>query len=127
LGDLTLGKIIQRFLLYVGIALAVLVAFAAVIVLSKGRGEHVSGGWFGFVGYAGLLFWVTIERTREHWQRLGYWLAIGGLLVVHTLVFVAILRAYPEWRMIWFMAVVVVEGGLFGAILYLLFGERESQ
>jgi len=127
LSDLTLGKIIQRFLLYVGIAFAVLVVFAAVIVLSKGRGGHISGGWFGFVGYTGLLFWVTIRQTREHWQRLGYWLAIGGLLVVHSLAFVAILRAYPAWRMIWFMPVVVVEGGLFGAILYLLFGHRKRQ
>ena len=41
---------------------------------------------------------------------------------VHSLAFIAALRAYPEWRMIWFMPVVIVEGGLFGAILYLLFG-----
>jgi hypothetical protein len=123
LSGMTLIKIIQRLLLYVGIALAVLAVFAAVIIFTKGRGVgHVSGGWFGLVGYTGLLFWVTIRQTREHWQRLGYWLTMGGLLVVHSLAFVAILRAYPQWRMIWFMPVVIVEGGLFGAILYLLFG-----
>jgi hypothetical protein len=127
LSDLTLGKIIQRFLLYVGIALAVLAVFAAVIVFTKGGVGDVSGGWFGLVGYTGLLFWVTIRQTREHWQRLGYWLAIGGLLVVHSLAFVAILRAYPQWRMIWFLPVVIVEGGLFGAILYLLFADRKRQ
>ena len=127
LSDLTFGKIIQRFLLYVGIALAVLAVFAAVIVFTKGGVGHVSGRWFGLVGYTGLLFWVTIRQTREHWQRLGYWLAIGGLLVVHMLAFVAILRAYPQWRMIWLLPVVIVEGGLFGAILYLLFGSSKRQ
>jgi FtsH-binding integral membrane protein len=88
--DLTLGKIIRRFFLYVGIALAVLAVFAALIVFTKGGVGHISGGWFGLLGYTGLLFWVTIRQTREHWLRLGYWLAIGGLLLVHSLAFVAI-------------------------------------
>jgi hypothetical protein len=123
---MTLTKIIQRFLLYVGIALAVLVVLAAVIIFTKGGIGHVSGGWFGLVGYTGLLFWATIRQTRAHWQRVGYWFTLGGLLVVHSLAFVGILRAYPEWPMIWFMPVVIVEGGLFGAILFVLFAKGRS-
>jgi hypothetical protein len=122
-----LGKIIQRLLLYLGIALGVLAVFAALIVFTKGGVGHVSGGWFGLVGYTGLLFWVTIRQTREHWRNSGYWLAIGGLLIVHSLAFAAVLHAYPLWRMIWFMPVVIGEGGLFGAILYLLFADRKRQ
>jgi O-antigen ligase len=90
---MSLGKIIQRLFLYVGIALGVLAVFAAVIIFTKGGG-HVSAGWFGLVGYTCLLFWVTMRQTREHWQRAGYWFTVGGLLVVHSLAFVAILRAY---------------------------------
>ena len=127
MSDLTLRTSIQRFLLYVGIALAVLAVFAAFIVFTRGGVGHVSGGWFGLVGYTGLLFWVTIRQTREHWQRLDYWFAMGSLLVVHFLAFVVILRAYPQWRMIWFMPVVIVEGGSFGAILSLLFVGRKHQ
>ena len=127
MSDLTLGKIVQRFFLYVGIAVAVLAIFAAFIVFTKGGIGDISDGWFGLVGYTGLLFWVTIRQTREHWQRLGYWLAMGGLLVVHSLAFDAILRAYPQWRMIWFMPVVIVEGGLFGAVLYLLFARGKHR
>jgi len=124
LGRLSFWKIVQRFLLYVAIALVVLVFIAAVVILTKGRIGRVSGGWFGLVVYTGLLFWVTIRQSREHWQRLGYWLAIAGFLLVHLLAFIAILRAYPEWRMIWYWPIVVVEGGLFGPILYLLFGSH---
>lgn|GEM_PF-3629956 len=47
------------------------------------------------MGYTGLLFWVTTRQTRVHWQRVGYWFTLGGLLVVHSLAFVCILRAYP--------------------------------
>ena len=52
---------------------------------------------------------------------------MGGLLVVHSLAFVGVLRAYPQWPMIWFMPVVIVEGEVFGVILYMLFGDRKRQ
>jgi hypothetical protein len=65
-----------------------------------------------------------IGRSRERWNRPAFWLAILGLLAVHLLAFVAILRSYPEWRMIWFMPIVIVEAGLFSIILDMLLGNR---
>ena len=118
--ELTLGKVVQRFLLYVGIGLYVLAVLAVGIVLSKGA--KVPSAWLALAVFTSGLFWVTIRQSRAYWRRLGFWLAIAGLLVVHLLVFVPILRVYPEWRGIWFVPVIIVEGGLFGAILYLLFG-----
>lgn len=123
--ELTWGKIVQRFLLYVGIALVVLVVTAVAIVLSKGT--KVSGGWIALAVYTAGLFWVTIKQSKTYWGRPSFWAAIAGLLVVHLLAFVAVLRAYPEWRGIWFWPVVIVEGGLFGAIFYVLFGDRKHQ
>lgn len=123
MSELTFGKIVQRFFVYVGIALAVLVLFGVAIVLSKGA--KISGDWIALAVYTVGLFWVTIRQSRRYWRRPGFWLAIAGLLVVHLLAFVAILRAYPQFRGIWFWPIVIVEGGLFGAILYLLFGERK--
>ncbi len=125
LSELTLGKIVQRFFLYIGIALAVLVVFAAAIVLSKGA--KFSGEWIALAIFTSGLFWVTIRQSREYWRRPGFWLAIASLLVVHLLAFVVILRTYPQWRGIWFWPVVIVEGGMFGAILYLLFGAHKHQ
>jgi len=54
------------------------------------------------------------------------WLAVAGLLAVHLLAFVAILRSYPQWRMIWFMPVVVLEAGLFSVIVNMLLGNRAN-
>lgn len=124
LSELTFGKIVQRFFLYIGIALVVLVVFAVAIVLSKG--SKLSGVWIALAVYTSGLFWITIRQSRGYWRRPGFWLAIAGLLVVHLLAFVAILRAYPQWRVIWFWPIGIVEGGLFGAILYLLFGAQTS-
>lgn len=122
MSEWTLWKIVRRSFLYVGIALTVLAVIAVFIVLTKGA--QISGGWFGLVGYTSLLFWVTISKSRERWHRPMFWLAVVGLLVVHLLAFVAILRSYPEWRMIWFMPVVIVEAGLFSIILNMLLGYR---
>ncbi|MFZ0293285.1 MAG: hypothetical protein WAL52_06740 [Candidatus Sulfotelmatobacter sp.] len=124
---MSLRKVVQRLFLYIGIALAVLALFAAAIILSKGAVGRVPGAWMALAMFTCGLFWVTIRQSRAYWRCLGFWLAITGLLVVHLLVFVAILRAYPQWREIWFLPVMIVEGALFGAVLYLIFGIREHQ
>jgi len=63
---------------------------------------------------------VTISKSREAWHRPTFWLAVVGLLAVHLLAFVAILRSYPEFRMIWFMPIVIVEAAFFSIILNML-------
>lgn len=126
LSEMTFGKIVRRFVLYVGIALAVLAVFAAAIVLSKGTVGRLSGAWMGLLVFTFGLFWVVVRQSRAYWQHLGFSLAIAGLLAVHLLAFISVLRVYPQWRGIWFVPAVIVEGGLFGAILYLLFGARKN-
>lgn len=123
MSEMTFGKIVQRLFLYVGIALAVLALFAIVIVGSKGA--KIPSAWLALAVFTSCLFWITIRQSRAYWHRFGFWVAIAGLLVVHLLLFIAILRGYPQWREIWFVPIIIVEGGLFGAILYLLFGERK--
>ncbi len=126
---MSVGKIVRRALLYIGLAFASLAAFALLFAVLVHTGHtHIERGswsWVALAVFTAGLFWVTVKQSKAYWRRLGFWLAIAGLLVVHLLVFVAILRAYPQWREIWFWPVVIVEAGLFGAILYLLFGGRE--
>jgi hypothetical protein len=108
--ELTLGKVVQRFLLYAGVALAVLAVFAAAIVLSKGTVGRLSGAWMGLVVFTFCLFWVIVRQWRAYWHHLGLWLAIAGLLALHLPAFIFVLRVYPQWREIWFVPVVIVEG-----------------
>ena len=124
-----LGKLVRRGLLYIGLALASLTAFALVFALLvyTGHTGRLPWDWIALAVFTSGLFWVTIRQSRAYWRHASFWLVIAGLLVVHLLLFVAILRVYPQWREIWFWPVMVVEAGLFGAILYLLFGERKRQ
>jgi hypothetical protein len=64
----------------------------------------------------------TSAPMKANNHQVTFWLAAAGLFIVHFLVFVAILRCYPQWRMIWFMPIVIVEAGLFSVILNLLLG-----
>ena len=122
--ELTLWKIVRRAFLYVGLALAGLAGIGLLIAVSIRTGIPITGGSIGLVGYTSLLFCVTVSRSRERWHRPTFWLAVAGLLAVHLLAFVAILRVYPEWRMIWLMPIVVLEAGLFSIILDMLLGYR---
>lgn len=125
MSELSFGKLVQRLFVYVGIALVVLVVFAVAIVLTKGA--KVSGAWIALVVYTVGLFWVTIRQSRRYWQHSSFWLAIVGLAVVHVLAFIAVLRAYPQWRGIWFWPIMLVEAGLFGTIFYLLYGKQKDE
>jgi hypothetical protein len=129
LRELTVGKIARRGLLYFGIAIGFLAFFAVVFaaLVYTGHTGHISGRWIALAVYTVGLFWVTVRQSTGYWRRPGFWMAIAGLLVVHLLAFVALLRAYPQWRGIWFWPIVIVEGGLFGATLYLLFGEPKHR
>lgn|GEM_PF-3465685 len=117
-----IGKIARRSLLYIGLALASLAGIGLLVAISIHTGVALTGGWIGLIGYTSLLFWVAISKSREHWHRPMFWLTMMGLLAVHLLAFLAVLRSYPQWRMVWFMPIVVIEAGLFWTILNALFG-----
>jgi hypothetical protein len=122
LSDSTLGRIVRRSLLYVGLAVAALAGIGLLVAIRIHTSIALTSGWIGLVGYTSLLLWVTISRSRERWHRPMFWLAVVGLLVVHLLTFAEILRSYAEWRMIWFLPVVIFEAGLFSIILNVLLG-----
>ncbi len=124
------GWVLRRVLLYIGLAFAALTVFALFFALTirlgttdKVRGWF-DGGWIAFVSYTALLFWITVRQSRRRWSHWSFWFVIVCLLTIHCLAFTAILRIYPNWRVIWFWPIVVAEGGVFGGILTWLFPER---
>lgn len=128
-GDRTIGWVVRRILLYVGLAIGALTVFALVLALAIrfGVADKLTGPWMGFVAYTVLLFWVTIWQSKRIWRYPGFWFAVTGLVVVHFVVFAAILRAFPDWRVIWFWPVVVFEGGIFDVFLTWLFRGRRAK
>ena len=97
-----LGKIVRRLLLYVGLALAGLAVIVLIIVVSNYTGIEPPEGWAALAYWTLALLIAGIRVYREHWHRAELWLAMAGLLAIHLLGFVVILRSYPEWRAPWF-------------------------
>jgi hypothetical protein len=131
--DRTFGWFVRRILLYVGLAFGALTIFAFLFALSIRLGvlDKVNGwfkgGWIGFLVYTVLLFWITVRQSAQRWCHWSFWFAITCLLTIHCLAFAAVLRIYPEWRVIWFWPITVVEGGIFGATLVWLFPEKRTR
>src|SRR5204862_7079987 len=65
---LTFSRIVRRLPLYFGLAFAGLAVMTSLVALSihLGMTGYITGGWIGFVGYTGLLFWVVVRNARPH-------------------------------------------------------------
>jgi hypothetical protein len=129
----TLGWVVRRLLLYIGLAFASLTVFVLFFALTVRLGVTdkingwFKGGWIGFFVFTALLFWMTVRQSLRRWRHWTFWLAIACLLTIHCLAFVAILRIYPDWRVIWFWPITVVEAGVFGGMLAWLFPEKRAR
>jgi hypothetical protein len=118
----------SRFLLYIAIALGVLAICALLVAIAiyTGHTRRLPVGWFGLVGFTPLIFWTVIKSLRRCWKRAGFWFAVAALLALHLLAFVATLLRYPQWPLLWFVPVSMVEAGLFVMILGKLFNDTDG-
>ena len=105
----------------VGLFLAILLSLLAWYDVSSGRNTQSSIGWLGLVTFTPVIFWAAVKPLRKCWKRPTFWLAVTGLLAVHLLAFVTVLRYFPEWRLVWFIPVGMMEVWIFGVILDQMF------
>jgi hypothetical protein len=127
-GPLTFRRILQRLPLYFGLALAGIAAVVVLLAIQIHFGlPDISQGWIGFAVYTGLLFWIIVRRSTSLWNRWRFWAVTLGVFIAHCAVFVAALRVYPEWRMIWFVPLVIVEAGILEKLFAPLFREKRAR
>jgi len=120
-------NIVLRILLYLGLAFAFLGVCGLLVFLSVRTGVTDLGRWIFLAVYTVVFGWVMVRPSKALWRRPAFWLVVGGLLALHLLGFVAVLRYYPQWRPVWYIPVIIVEAALFGSILGPLFkGRTES-
>jgi hypothetical protein len=122
-----LAKTLRRLLLYLCLALASLVVLGLVIAVSNYAHLAIPFRWVALIMYTSLLLYAVIKEFRRLWRHVPFWLSLAGLLAIHLLAFVAVLRAIPQWRLLWFIPVVYVESILFSTVLDLLFTWRPKR
>jgi hypothetical protein len=65
--------------------------------------------WVPFVGNTGLIFGFTAYYHRALSRSSSFWRLICALLVIHTLVFFAVLRMIGYWQIAWWMILLFPE------------------
>lgn len=125
--ELNLWKNVRRCLLYVGLALIFLAVFTLLAVLSVHTGIVVPRRWAGLVFWTPFLFWWVVKPLKRHWKRPAFWWAVSGLLILHLLALCAVLVHYPQWPLVWFVPVSIVEAGLYTVVLIKLFDHTRGR
>jgi hypothetical protein len=93
----------------VGIAILCLLVIAAVVIVSAKTGIKVPERWIGLTFWTGFLLWFVFRQHKNDLGQFRFWLALSAFLAVHVTVFVLVLQAYPAWRPIWFMFIIMLE------------------
>jgi hypothetical protein len=96
-----------------GIALVCLLVIGAAVIISTKAGIVVPARWFGLFYWTCALLWFVFRQHKHDLRHGRFWLVLTVSLMVHVTAFAIVLRAYPAWRMIWFMFIFMIEGPLF--------------
>jgi len=51
-----------------------------------------------------------VKVYRAYWRRRMFWVACFSALAIHLGVFIPILRVYPEFKPIWYLPIIIIEG-----------------
>jgi len=99
---------------------------AVAVIVSTKTGITVPKRWFGLCVWTGLLTWFVQRLCKHHRRKTKFWLAFGGLLVVHVLAFVVLLRSITEWGLGWFMPVFLVEAPIMVVLLETVVAKKSA-
>jgi hypothetical protein len=99
-----MSKRLRDYGLYVVIALILVIAL-------KGAAEHAHTAisittmkWLGLAVKTPILFEYAIADNRRFWKRSSFWTSISALLLIHLVIFWAVLTHVEAWSPLWFVA-----------------------
>jgi hypothetical protein len=109
---------LRDFALY--ILIAVTLAFGAIWSVDRFDGitDEVFVRWGGLGINTLLIFGVVIWNHRLLARRIRFWTLVGGLLIIHSCVFVFVLfRVVEHWTLFWFATAYPCEVAAFDAAI----------
>jgi hypothetical protein len=96
-----MGKLCSRkqrivdYTLYLLVSIAVVMGGIAFAVYTKPT-TRFPARWIWLAAATALLFWQTIIFFRRRWGSTRFWMTVGSLLLVHTVVYVVVFEKYEH-------------------------------
>ena len=95
--------------LYLLIAIAVALGVVWFAYRSTGTSDESISRWGGLIVNTAILYGYVLKESRPFWHAWAFWLAIIGVLGLHTSVFIVILQRVDHWSILWFLLMYPVE------------------
>jgi hypothetical protein len=96
---------LRDFSLYIAIGMLIVVA---AIGMAQNDISHKSFiRWGGLTVNTSVLFGYFIADSRPLFGRLSFWVLTIALLLVHLTVFAIVLIRVSEWKLVWFMVMLL--------------------
>jgi apolipoprotein N-acyltransferase len=95
---------VRDYVLYVLIAFAFL---GMVFVVEGTWGHDAFIRWGGLAGFTSGLFGYFINESRQYFRERRFWTLTAILMAVHVTAFAIVLTHVEEWKLMWFMVMVL--------------------
>ena len=109
-----------------GIAVGCLIIFALILFISIKTGIAVAWRWIALSYWTGFLIWLILRLNKANLRHVKFWVTLFCLLLIHVTAFVVLLQRHPEWRLIWYVPIVVIEAPCMGMVLDVVMGNKDS-
>jgi cell division protein FtsW (lipid II flippase) len=103
------AKRVRDFAAYLIIALAVGFGLIWFAYHSHGTNDDSIVKWGGLSLNTAILYGYVVKDGRRFWRNWGFWVATVSVLILHLLLFIAILQRVDHWGALWFIPVYPIE------------------
>ena len=100
-----LGRRLRDFSAY--IAIGFLVAAIAWIVASTHLSLEVITRWGGLAANTAVVYGYFLANSRSFFRQRAFWAITGTALAVHLVIFAIVLTHVAQWRLLWFMVMLL--------------------
>jgi hypothetical protein len=109
-----------------GIAVGCLIIFALILFISVKAGIVLAWRWIALSYWTSFLIWLICKLNEANLKQVRFWVTLFCLLLIHVTAFVVVLKRYPEWRLIWYVPIVVIEEPCMGMVLQVVMRNKQQ-
>jgi hypothetical protein len=98
----------RTYILLTLVAVIIAILFLKIVFVVQDKWGHDAFiRWGGLVGFTLGIFGLFVGHSEQVLQEWRFWVLIAILLVVHLVAFAIVLSNVEEWKLTWFMGMVI--------------------